>query len=71
MAKSKVFWLTRDECSDSHYEIWPYREHPRNDENGIYPSGAEFSCYCDSFEEFTGITLAPGQRVKARLVIKE
>ncbi len=71
MAKSKVFWITRDEGDNRDYEIWPYKEYPQQNVLGEYSCRAPFRCCCDEFEKLTGITLAPGQRVKARLVIKE
>ena len=65
---SKVFWITRDEYSRSHYEMWAFREHPQKDESGNYPIDAPFACCCGEFESLTGITLKPGQKKKFRLV---
>ena len=82
MAKSKVFWITRDELADSEDMIWAwdYICYPQKDTDGIWmlPDNKEkdrpnlnFEPLEDIFVEIFGITLAPGQRIKARLVIKE
>lgn len=71
MAKSKVFWVTRDDIGNAAYEIWPYKRHPQQDESGEYPMDSEHGFCCNNFETLTGITLAPGERVKARLIIQE
>ena len=67
MAKSKVFWVTRDNDDHGEYEIWPYRAHPKSND-GWYPSGCSFGCCLDDFQRITGITLKPGEKKKFRLV---
>ena len=75
MAKSKVFWITRDADASVGDEIviWPYRAYPQKDKHGDWLSDEGCIDMFDDalFEDWTGITLAPGQRRKARLVIKE
>ena len=75
MAKSKVFWITRDAYQTNlsfKVFVWPYRAYPKRDSDGVYDSGMgpELHMCATGFANVTGITLAPGQRVKAQLVIK-
>ena len=78
MAKSKAFWITRNSnrkgVGTKGCFIWHYRRHPRII-NGLYEcinGGREDNWFCETgFRALTGLILNPGQRVKARLVIKE
>ena len=74
MAKSRVIWITRDARDDCGYRLWPYREVPKlSNATSNYFGKANHCGYRfirkDEFEPATGITLKPGQRIKARLVI--
>ena len=76
MAKSKVLWITRDAYQTNLSEkvyVWPYRAYPKRDIDGVYESGLspELDMCAEGFANVTGITLAPGQRVKVRLVKQE
>ena len=76
MAKSKVFWITRDAYQtglSTKVFVWPYRAYPKRDIDGVYESdmNSELDMCVKGFAKITGINLAPGQRVKARLVIGE
>ncbi len=75
MAKSKVFWITRDD--DSEQEeccLWDYATYPSKDDTAYYSNkfvkGDFHDCDADMCR-MLGIALKPGQRIKARLVIKE
>ncbi len=78
MAKSKVFWLTRDDdntiCAGRTF-LWCYRAYPKKNKYGSFSSDSENSLdeWRINYEPpfFAHITLAPGQRVKARLIIQE
>ncbi len=78
MAKSKVFWLTRDDdntiCADRTF-LWCYRAYPKKNKHGSFSSHSEdgLDVWRINFPPpmFAHITLKPGQRIKARLVIKE
>ncbi len=73
MAKSKTFWVTRDE-DDFHGDkllvyVWKVRDNPQKDSNGVWElgkSGVYDFCY-RGFKALTGITLKPGERKKFRL----
>ncbi len=67
MAKSKVFWITRDK--DGYRCIWDYREFPKKDDDGMYCS--DHGRILNTSALIKHVTLAPGQRVKATLEIKE
>ncbi len=79
MAKSKMFWLTLDKqgtaYSSAYILVWPYKAFPQKDRDAVYHAKEtiswEIKLCPSSFKNVTGITLAPGQRIKARLVIKE
>ena len=82
MAKSKVFWITRDERldpdgfnSESLYAIWAYSCHPQKNEHGVWDYRLAKAGACEDVKPeviaLTGITLAPGERGKARLVTPE
>ncbi len=76
MAKSKVFWITKDAYGttlSSKVFVWRYRAYPKRDSDGVYESGMdpELDMCASGFANTTGITLAPGQRIKARLIVKE
>lgn len=73
MAKSKTLWITRDLDSE-HVEVWFYKAHPHEVTDGEFVSEQVEPAwvFCVAiFTKLTGITIAPGQRVKARLVIQE
>lgn len=76
MAKSKTFWLTRDD--DGEVWIWQYACHPHIDENGEWLATVhskheqvELDMCADGLALFTGVTLAPGERGKYQLVKKD
>ena len=77
MAKSKVFWMSLDKqgtgFSNRDIFVWPFKAFPKKDGDGVYHArtetiGWEFKLCPGSFKCVTGITLAPGQRIKARLI---
>ena len=78
MAKSKVFCITRDIRKLGPgivgYRTWPYRHFPKiiNGRYQGFRSQDFWHYFCKTtFEKLTGITLAPGQREKYRLVKQE
>ncbi len=67
MAKSKVMWITRDALGNG-VEIWAYRAHP-SCRDGTFVSSFRGQWFCyPVFKRLTGITVKPGQRIKARLI---
>lgn len=78
MAKSKVFWLTRDSSDSSDIAAWNFRAYPYKDEDGNWNWNADRKFNGEAFEyipphicQMLGIALKPGQKVKARLVLGE
>lgn len=76
MAKSKVFWITRDDKGtyyDRKIYVWRYRAYPKKNASGEYTSHAlpVWNGCAKGLKPLTGITLAPGQREKYQLVKKE
>lgn len=74
--KGKVMWVTRDgqDCALSHkVYIWCFRAYPQEDPEGTWTSkdyGPDWEGCVEGFTVLTGITLAPGERIRARLVIE-
>ncbi len=70
MAKSKTVWITRDDEQEGCC-LWDYATYPYKD-NTTYNSdkfinGDFIDCDADMCR-MLGITLRPGQRIKARLI---
>ena len=73
--KGKVFWITLDKAdapySSNRIYVWAFATPPVQTETGLFESGRgewAFRFCRQDFEQLTGITLQPGERIKARLV---
>lgn len=71
--KGKVFWLTKDGDGGSvgdEIVAWAYKSFPQKDKQGDwYSDDGCIDTFEDGFfEDWTGITLKPGERRRVRLV---
>ncbi len=70
MAKSKVFWATRDHNGgqwEGKIYVWSYRSHPKLNNRGDFLARMSPVFHVRA-TEFFGITLKPGEKKKFRLV---